>query len=49
VVLSEFTGGVPWAHLDIAPTMKVDADESWRSKGPPGSAPVGDEFHEIAT
>jgi leucyl aminopeptidase len=36
VFLSEFTGDVPWAHLDIAPTMKVDADESWRSKGATG-------------
>jgi leucyl aminopeptidase len=36
VFLSEFTGDVPWAHLDIAPTMKADADESWRSKGATG-------------
>jgi leucyl aminopeptidase len=36
VFLSEFTGDVPWAHLDIAPTMKSDADESWRSKGATG-------------
>jgi leucyl aminopeptidase len=36
VFLSEFAGDVPWAHLDIAPTMKVDADESWRSKGATG-------------
>ncbi|MGH9138547.1 MAG: leucyl aminopeptidase [Acidimicrobiales bacterium] len=36
VFLSEFPGDVPWAHLDIAPTMKVDADESWRSKGATG-------------
>jgi leucyl aminopeptidase len=36
VFLSEFAGGVPWAHVDIAPTMKVDADESWRSKGATG-------------
>src|SRR5262245_6722764 len=38
VFLSEFGGDVPWAHLDIAPTMKVDADESWRSKGATGFA-----------
>ena len=25
-----------WAHLDIAGPMKVDADESWRSKGATG-------------
>ena len=36
VFLSEFVGDVPWAHLDIAPTMKADADESWRSKGATG-------------
>jgi leucyl aminopeptidase len=36
VFLSEFTGDVPWAHLDIAPVMKVDADDSWRSKGATG-------------
>jgi leucyl aminopeptidase len=36
VFLSEFTGDVPWAHLDIAPTMKADADDSWRSKGATG-------------
>jgi leucyl aminopeptidase len=36
VFLSEFAGDVPWAHLDIAPTMKVDADDSWRSKGATG-------------
>jgi leucyl aminopeptidase len=36
VFLSEFVGNVPWAHLDIAPTMKADADESWRSKGATG-------------
>ncbi len=36
VFLSEFVGQVPWAHLDIAPTMKADADESWRSKGATG-------------
>ena len=34
--LSEFVGDVPWAHLDIAGPMKVDADESWRSKGATG-------------
>jgi Cytosol aminopeptidase family, catalytic domain len=50
VFLSEVTGEVPWAHLDIAPTMKVDADDSWRSKGhhrmrhAPAHRP-GDELH----
>ena len=27
---------MPWAHVDIAGTMNVDADESWRSKGATG-------------
>ena len=36
VFLSEFVGDVPWAHLDIAGPMKVDADESWRAKGATG-------------
>ncbi len=36
VFLSEFVGDVPWAHLDIAGPMKVDSDESWRSKGATG-------------
>ena len=36
IFLSEFTGEVPWAHLDIAGPMKVDGDESWRSKGATG-------------
>ncbi len=34
--LAEFVGKIPWAHLDIAGTMQVDADESWRSKGATG-------------
>ena len=36
VFLSEFVDDVPWAHLDIAGPMKVDADESWRAKGATG-------------
>jgi leucyl aminopeptidase len=36
VFLSEFVADVPWAHLDIAGPMKVDSDESWRSKGATG-------------
>jgi leucyl aminopeptidase len=36
VFLSEFVGETPWAHLDIAGPMKVDADEAWRSKGATG-------------
>jgi leucyl aminopeptidase len=29
-------GDVPWAHLDIAGPMDVDADEGWLSKGATG-------------
>lgn len=36
VFLSEFVGDVPWAHIDIAGPMKVDSDESWRTKGATG-------------
>jgi leucyl aminopeptidase len=34
--LEEFVGGRPWAHLDIAGTMSVGADDSWRSWGATG-------------
>jgi pimeloyl-ACP methyl ester carboxylesterase len=34
--LAEFVGSVPWAHLDIAGTVKADADEAWRSAGATG-------------
>ncbi|AIY01377.1 leucyl aminopeptidase [Arthrobacter sp. PAMC 25486] len=34
--LSEFVKGTPWAHLDIAGTMKSDSDESWRPSGATG-------------
>ncbi|HNJ96930.1 MAG TPA: leucyl aminopeptidase [Ilumatobacteraceae bacterium] len=34
--LNEFVGDTPWAHLDIAGPMDVDADDSWRSKGATG-------------
>jgi leucyl aminopeptidase len=34
--LSEFVGDTPWAHVDIAGTMQVDADDAWRSKGATG-------------
>ncbi|WP_313278469.1 leucyl aminopeptidase [Timonella senegalensis] len=34
--LDHFTAGTPWAHLDIAGTMQVDKDDSWRSKGATG-------------
>ena len=29
-------GDTPSAHLEIAGTMQVDADEAWRSKGATG-------------
>ncbi|SED83432.1 leucyl aminopeptidase [Arthrobacter alpinus] len=34
--LSEFVKGTPWAHLDIAGTMKSDSDDSWRPRGATG-------------
>ncbi len=34
--LDHFTRKTPWAHLDIAGTMAVDADEAWRPKGATG-------------
>jgi leucyl aminopeptidase len=34
--LEEFVGGRPWAHIDIAGTMSVAADDSWRSWGATG-------------
>jgi len=36
IFLSTFVGDTPWAHLDIAATMKSDSDDSWRSKGATG-------------
>jgi leucyl aminopeptidase len=34
--LNEFVGDVPWAHLDIAGTMEVSADDGWQSRGATG-------------
>jgi leucyl aminopeptidase len=34
--LDEFTAGVPWAHIDMAGTMKVDANDGWLAKGATG-------------
>ncbi len=31
--LADFVGTTPWAHIDIAGTMKADADDSWRTRG----------------
>ena len=36
VFLSEFVGDTPWAHIDMAGTMKTDADDAWRPKGATG-------------
>ena len=36
VFLSEFVGDTPWAHIDMASTMKSDTDDAWRSKGATG-------------
>jgi leucyl aminopeptidase len=34
--LDEFTDDVPWAHIDMAGTMKSDNDEGWLAKGATG-------------
>ena len=34
--LNEFVADVPWAHLDIAGTVRADASESWRPEGATG-------------
>ncbi len=34
--LDEFTSGVPWAHIDMAGTMKMDGDDGWLAKGATG-------------
>jgi leucyl aminopeptidase len=34
--LKEFTGSVPWAHIDMAGPMRSEADEEWRTKGGTG-------------
>ena len=36
IFLSEFVGDTAWAHIDIAPPMRVEADDSWRTKGATG-------------
>jgi leucyl aminopeptidase len=36
IFLSEFSGDVPWAHLDIAGPMKVDGDDGIYAKGATG-------------
>lgn len=38
VFLKEFTGGLPWAHLDIAGTAWADEAKPWQPKGPTGVA-----------
>ena len=34
--LEEFVDGIAWTHFDICGTMKLDADDAWRSKGATG-------------
>ena len=34
--LAEWVGQTPWAHLDIAGTMRSDTDDAWRTKGATG-------------
>jgi leucyl aminopeptidase len=36
--LKEFSGGLPWAHLDIAGTAWADDAKPWQPKGPTGVA-----------
>jgi leucyl aminopeptidase len=36
--LKEFTGGLPWAHIDIAGTAWADEAKPFMPKGPTGSA-----------
>jgi leucyl aminopeptidase len=38
VFLKEFTGGLPWAHLDVAGTAWADEAKPWQPKGPTGVA-----------
>ncbi|MEW5980853.1 MAG: leucyl aminopeptidase [Acidobacteriota bacterium] len=38
VFLKEFTGRLPWAHLDIAGTAWSDETEPFQAKGPTGTA-----------
>lgn len=34
--LAEWVDDVPWAHLDIAGTMRSEKDDGWRSAGATG-------------
>lgn len=34
--LAEFVNDIPWAHLDIAGTVRADASKSWRTEGATG-------------
>jgi leucyl aminopeptidase len=34
--LNEFTGDVPWAHLDIAGPMNSDSEDGWLTRGATG-------------
>lgn len=38
IFLKEFTGGLPWAHLDIAWTAWAEEAQPWQPKGPTGVA-----------
>ena len=38
VFLKEFTGGLPWAHIDIAGTAWAEDAKPWQPKGPTGVA-----------
>ncbi len=36
--LKEFTGGLPWVHLDVASTAWSEEAQPWQPKGPTGAA-----------
>jgi leucyl aminopeptidase len=44
--LKEFTGGLPWAHFDIAGTAWSDESKPWQPKGP--AAPTVRTLAELA-
>jgi leucyl aminopeptidase len=41
IFIREFTGGVPWAHLDIAPVAYFDRDEGTNACQPKGASGFG--------
>jgi leucyl aminopeptidase len=41
IFIREFTGGVPWAHLDIAPVAHLDREEGTSALLPRGATGFG--------